>query len=76
MLEESYAFTLCSPSRASLLSGRENWRIGWYTMFPKNQGGLQTPEEARCLGKDYILLPEMLHNAGYATHAVGKWDVG
>jgi arylsulfatase A-like enzyme len=75
-LTQSYAFTLCSPSRASLLSGRENWRIGWYTMFPPNQGGKETPEKARCLAKYYQLLPDMLRNAGYSTHAIGKWDVG
>ena len=63
---------LCSPSRASLLTGRNHHATGmrgvsnWDSGFPHMRGGI-TPRAAT--------LAELLRGAGYATYAVGKWHL-
>ncbi|MEO1012975.1 MAG: sulfatase-like hydrolase/transferase [Bacteroidota bacterium] len=55
---------VCSPTRASCLTGRNPFRMGIYTA---NTGFLK-PEE--------ITLPELLKKEGYATGHFGKWHLG
>lgn len=58
----------CSPSRASLLTGRYPVRAGVpYVLFPTETTGL--PQEEITLG-------ELLRDEGYATAAIGKWHLG
>jgi len=65
---------VCSPSRASLLTGsyprrvglHENESRGW-VLFPGNRTGLSADE---------ITLPELLKTAGYKTAIIGKWHLG
>jgi len=66
-LSNFYAFRVCAPSRASGLSGRYPWGVGFYDM---------SYDEHHCIDPRFQLLPAELRRAGYATHAVGKWDVG
>ncbi|WDE97661.1 sulfatase-like hydrolase/transferase [Lentisphaera profundi] len=58
------ASSVCSPTRASVLTGRNPYRTGVPTA---NQGFLR-PEE--------ITLPEILREQGYATGHFGKWHLG
>ncbi len=58
------ASAVCSPTRASCLTGRNPFRTG---IFNANQGILR-PEE--------ITLPELLKEQGYATGHFGKWHLG
>lgn len=58
------ASSVCSPTRASVLTGRNPYRTGVPTA---NQGFLR-PEE--------IALPEILKKQGYATGHFGKWHLG
>ncbi len=59
---------LCSPTRASLLTGRYPVRAGVpNVLFPTEKTGLP-PEE--------ITFAELLKPLGYATGCVGKWHLG
>ena len=60
--------SICSPSRASLLTGRYAQRAGLpFVLFPTERKGL-APEE--------ITLAELLKPRGYATACIGKWHLG
>jgi arylsulfatase A len=60
--------SICSPSRASLLTGRYAQRAGMpFVLFPMERKGLP-PEE--------ITLAELLKPRGYATACIGKWHLG
>lgn len=68
-LERFYVQPVCSPTRASLMTGRYPMRYGL-------QVGVIRPHERRGLSLAERLLPQALHDAGYATHMVGKWHLG
>lgn len=58
----------CSPSRASLLTGRYPVRAGVpYVLFPTESTGLAPAE---------VTIAEILSDEGYATAAIGKWHLG
>jgi len=66
LLTSYHTYKVCSPSRASIMTGRYPWGVGYYDMV----GPLVVPLE-------YTLLPGLLKdNYGYETLAVGKWNLG
>ena len=69
-LTQLYHQPVCSPTRASLLSGRHVIHTGIYMPFPSGV-------DATHLNTSYTLLPRYLQRAaGYHSHIVGKWHLG
>lgn len=62
--------TVCSPSRAGLLSGRYQQRFGHEFNIPPAYS------ETNGLPLTETLLPAVLKPAGYCTIALGKWHLG
>jgi arylsulfatase A-like enzyme len=64
---------MCSPTRASLLTGLESHRAGFGTVAHLDPG---FPGYAEELGPDAATIAEILRDqAGYATMMVGKWHL-
>ncbi len=68
-LDAFYVQPVCSPTRASLMTGRYPMRYGL-------QVGVVRPWEKRGLSLEERMLPQVLQAAGYATAIVGKWHLG
>ncbi|HJM39714.1 MAG TPA: arylsulfatase [Planctomycetota bacterium] len=68
-LNRNYVQPLCTPTRASLLTGRVPIRFGlqYRPLRPWDTHGLSTDE---------LLLPEILQEVGYRTACIGKWHLG
>jgi len=62
-----YASPVCSPTRASLLTGRSAVQLGIRDQFAPNDAGLSLLEH---------LMPETFRAAGYQTALTGKWHLG
>ena len=62
------AASVCSPSRAAMLTGTYPLRIGFDTVM--------RPGDPIGLNPDEITIANILQKVGYATSLVGKWHLG
>jgi len=68
-LSRYYTQTLCSPARAALMTGRYPSSNGLAAGIVMNGNTMALPTSATTLGT-------ALQERGYATHLVGKWNLG
>lgn len=69
-LEQFYVQPECTPTRASLMTGRYPIHLGF-----QNIGSIK-PAQSFGLDLNLTLLPQRLKDLGYSTHGIGKWHLG
>ncbi len=71
--------TVCSPTRASLLTGKYPARLhvtDWIPGQMPDNPKLIVPDWTKYLALDEVTIANVLHDDGYATASIGKWHLG
>ena len=74
------AGSVCSPTRASIMTGRHPVRLNITDWIPgqpnRNQNRLLHPEDLHELPLEEVTIAEILKSQGYQTFFAGKWHLG
>jgi len=74
------AQSICSPSRAAILTAKTPARLHLTTYLPGRANSvaqkLLHPQIALQVGLEEKTLPDYFKSAGYTTAAIGKWHIG
>lgn len=73
------ACTVCSPTRASILTGKSPARLhltDWIAGHNRPNARLTIPDWTKFLPEHEETLAERLKSNGYATASIGKWHLG
>ncbi|XP_060595787.1 arylsulfatase B-like [Ruditapes philippinarum] len=69
LLNHSYVQPVCSPSRHAFMTGYYPFKAGLQHLVIGHSQNVCSP-------LNMTFLPKHLKQAGYATHAIGKWHLG
>ena len=72
LLTNAYTAAVCSPSRAAIVTGSYQQRIG----YEYNINNLMGANDIDGLSPDTITIFDRMKSEGYTTGAVGKWHLG
>ncbi|WP_372807601.1 sulfatase [Pontiella sp.] len=76
VFDQSYMYPTCSPSRAALLTGKQSFRTGCYTVPVLERGnGNDNIFSKWTVGTEHPVYSKPLNEAGYKLIHLGKWHI-